>query len=337
MSIKRWDFFRYSLRPRHVIGAVASSRPREGSLIRIEWSDGLCGYADLFPWPEYGDPDIESLLRDFHSGRSSVLLERCVELARHDAQARFEKRNLLQGLPLVRHHFLIADVSQVSTSHLNEIQNQGFRSVKVKCGRDPRAELFLIRELINTHELGVRLDFNSRSNPEQFGAFLDQLNSRELSNIEFVEDPFPYEAHLWRRFSPHVPLALDHEFNKVNWIEFRKESTVPFQVVVLKPARQKIEMILGQIPQSLKLVFTNSLDHSVGQMHAIAVAAQYKARQPERCLEMGGLIEGIYEPDPFSSRLQRENAVLLPVEGTGVGFDDLLRDLKWMPMEELAL
>lgn len=336
MSIKRWDFFRYSLHPLHVIGAVASSRPREGSLIRIEWSDGLFGYGDLFPWPEYGDPDIESLLRNFHLGRQTVLLERCVELARHDAQARFEKRNLLQGLPLLRHHFLIADVLQVSTAYLNEIQSQGFRSVKIKCGLDPKAELFLIRELINTYGFWVRLDFNSRSNPEHFGAFLDQLNSRELSQIEFVEDPFPYEAHLWRRFSSRVPLALDHEFDKVDWAEFRKEVIAPFQVVVLKPARQRIDVILGQIPESLQLVFTNSLDHSVGQMHAIAVAAQYKALQPERCLEMGGLIEGVYEPDVFSSRLQRDAAVLLPAQGTGVGFDDLLRDLNWIPMEELA-
>ena len=66
------------------------------------------------------------------------------------------------------------------------------------------------------------------------------------------------------------------------------------------------------------------MDHPVGQFFAAYVAATH--RVSARC---GLFTHALYEPDAFIERIRAEGAQLLPPDGTGIGFDDLLEDLPW--------
>jgi hypothetical protein len=43
----------------------------------------------------------------------------------------------------------------------------------------------------------------------------------------------------------------------------------------------------------------------------------------------GILSHHVFEPNTFSERLQQQGAVLVPPQGTGIGYDDLLETLDW--------
>ena len=49
-------------------------------------------------------------------------------------------------------------------------------------------------------------------------------------------------------------------------------------------------------------------------------------RSAARC---GLFTHVLYEPDPFLERIRSEGMRLVPPEGTGVGFDDLLEAIPW--------
>ena len=110
--LKIWHS-RYELHPVTQIGAIASSDPRQGALLKVEWPDGKIGYGDIFPWPELGDVDIDTQLIALSQGRITHLMEQTISLALRDAEFRAEKRNAFQGLPRVKNHFLVNDVSRI--------------------------------------------------------------------------------------------------------------------------------------------------------------------------------------------------------------------------------
>jgi O-succinylbenzoate synthase len=154
---------------------------------------------------------------------------------------------------------------------------------------------------------GVRLrfDFNARLTPEQFLMIAEGLPG---DRIDFVEDPCPYDGGTWSalRQATGLRLALDR---------FVAEEGV--DVLVVKPAIQ-------DIPDTNKeLVITSYMDHPVGQFGAAYFAALHPSR---RC---GLFTHVLYEPEAFIEMIRSDGARLLPPEGTGVGFDDLLARLPW--------
>lgn len=151
----------------------------------------------------------------------------------------------------------------------------------------------------------IRIDFNARLSSAEFLRVAETLPKER---IDFIEDPCPYDERLWRSLRVHtgLRLALDRFVGAAD-------------VLVHKPALHvSFPRFDGEV------VVTSYMDHPVGQFFAAYVAATNEVSA--RC---GLFTHALYEPDAFIDRIRADGARLLPPEGTGVGFDDLLEDLPW--------
>jgi O-succinylbenzoate synthase len=151
----------------------------------------------------------------------------------------------------------------------------------------------------------LRIDFNGRLRPEEF-IYMAEALPRE--RVDFVEDPCPYDGPTWSalRQSTGLRLALD-----------RGVAEEGVDVLVVKPAVQ-------EWPETAKeIVVTSYMDHPVGQLCAAYVAAIHD-------VGLCGLFTHVlYEPNEFIERMHADGARLLPPQGTGIGFDDLLEAIPW--------
>lgn len=151
----------------------------------------------------------------------------------------------------------------------------------------------------------MRIDFNARLTPSEFLRVAETLPKER---IDFIEDPCPYDAAVWAslREQTGLRLALDR---------FEGVADVLVHKPALPPAFPRFD---GEV------VVTSYMDHPVGQFFAAYVAAT------NRVSARNGLCTHVlYEPDAFIERIRMDGARLLPPEGTGIGFDDLLAELSW--------
>lgn len=244
---------------------------REGALLKVQFDCGA-GYADCFPWQELGDAALDEQLRD----PSHPLIKRSLELARIDAEARALKVNLFENLPLPSSYELITlpCITQAPV-------------VKIKMRSNPAP----LVHFLQNNPSRVRLDFNNRLTPELFGRFLEQV---DLSRIDYVEDPYPFDAS-WSQWP--VKLAIDRDSHLYT------DAKVDFFIV--KPALQDLSAFQHVLD---RVVVTSYLSHPVGTAHAIYQAAKWQIKN------LCGLSTPSFVP------------------GTGIGFDQYLSALDWRPL-----
>lgn len=330
--IQFW-FSKYELQPLMGIGAVAGSKPRVGALFKIQWPNKLIGYADLHPWPELGDHELDVHIDALRAGKLSQLMEQTIWLARRDAEAREARTHLLTGLPKVKNHFLLNDYSKLSDAMLKEMKSSGYTILKVKVGKmiDEESQ-FILKTIRQNTWLSIRLDFNAKVDFSRFERFMTPFTKQDLTKLEFVEDPIPWNPEQWTEAAKLAPLAIDNEIDKLDLETFKEPS---FKVVVLKPARQDVEKVMKFVSRlNLKAVVTSSLDHPVGVIHAAAVAGHYKKLLPNTMLDSGCLSLRTYKPNEFTSRIQAVGPFIQSVPGFGVGFDELLGKIEWTPLKK---
>ena len=294
----------------YILRGKSSFGNREGALLRFEFPDGEIGYADCHPWEEWGDLPLKQQLALLRKGIFTPLTGRSMILAQRDSEARAEEQNLFSGLTIPESHWLMGSSSDPIP--------EGFSRLKLKVGKRPTEEIPELNGLFHRLPEGVkvRLDFNARLSQEEFEAYLRAIDVG-LDKIDFIEDPFPYERRAWEEVQGRhkLDLACDHLSDQ------RLDDTGSYRVVVLKTAVQS-ERPFRNV-EGCRLVVTSYLDHPVGQLGAALVAA---GLQTDYC---GLLSHNVYQTNPFSERLQTRGAVLVPPEGTGIGFDTLLRDQPW--------
>jgi o-succinylbenzoate synthase len=157
----------------------------------------------------------------------------------------------------------------------------------------------------------LRIDFNRSLSPEAFMMIAEGLPAER---VDFVEDPCEYDAAVWTalREQTGLRLALDRPSE---YGGLPPRSAV--DVLVVKPA-------IEDVPQdSREIVITSYMDHPVGQFGAAYFAAKFGSA---RC---GLFTHVLFQANEFIDRIRSDGARLLPPEGTGVGFDDLLERLPW--------
>lgn len=157
----------------------------------------------------------------------------------------------------------------------------------------------------------LRIDFNRSLSAE---AFLMIAEGLPHERIDFIEDPCDYDPAVWGalREQTGLRLALDRssEYGGVPPI-------AAVDVLVIKPA-------IEEVPEDAReKVITSYMDHPVGQFGAAYFAAKFGSA---RC---GLFTHVLFEPNEFIERIRADGARLLPPDGTGVGFDDLLERLPW--------
>jgi O-succinylbenzoate synthase len=173
---------------------------------------------------------------------------------------------------------------------------EGFHTVKLKSAERIPADV------------RVRIDFNARLSEREFLNVAERL-PRE--RVDFIEDPCPYDERVWRTLRETTGLRLALDRGVANEGEF--------DVLVHKPALE-----VTWPPFAGEIVVTSYMDHPVGQLGAAYVAASR-----EVTTTCGLFTHVLYENDAFIERMTAVGPRLLPPEGTGVGFDDLLEGLPW--------
>jgi O-succinylbenzoate synthase len=324
----------YQLTPKKKLGSHASANPRKGALLRCTFSDSLVGYGDCFPWPELGDDPLEVQLNKLVEGTPTTLTQQTLEFARLDAAARSSNLSLLSSKIPLSNHFLLTHFEALQEDEIRSAWNRGFRSIKLKVGMDPEREAKHLRNLgplLRSLQIKVRLDFNGSLTPSGLDHFLTIL-SPELEIVDFIEDPFPYEASFWilAQEKWKVRLALDR-VSESDLLNLKKGT---FSVLVIKPAIQDWKK-MAEIAKALdvSIVITSYLDHPIGQSCAQWVALQLK-ETPSLKIETCGINSHLaYETNAFSTNLLTGpffgRSVGSSLTDTGWGFDDLVASLNW--------
>jgi len=173
------DYWKYELKPKRRLSAIAAEGSRRGALIRI---DG--GYADIHPWPELGDATLDEQLAMLARGETTPLTRASLKFADIDRAARRDERSLFDGLTIPPSHWPGPDPPG------------GFDTVKLK-------SIDRIPEHVR-----LRIDFNATLTPEEFVRIAATLPRQR---IDFIEDPCPYDAATWTdlRARTGLRLALD--------------------------------------------------------------------------------------------------------------------------------
>jgi O-succinylbenzoate synthase len=276
---------RYQLVPRRALSPLAGAKPREGALLRV---DG--GYADLHPWPELGDAPLDEQLTRLARGEPTAQVRASLRFAALDADARTRGVSLFEGLAIPESHWPGDDPPPA------------FDTIKIKdaplWGRPPAGRA------AGRRPARVRIDFNARLSADEFARIAETLPKEQ---IDFIEDPCPYDERVWRELRERtgLRLALDRFEGKAD-------------VLIHKPA------LGAKFPKHDDVVVTSYMDHPIGQFGAAYVAATHDVNP--RC---GLFTHVLYEPDAFLERIESDGARLLPPRGTGIGFDDLLETLSW--------
>ena len=326
------DYFRYFLTPVSSIGAIANANPRKGALLKIEWTNGLVGYSDCFPWTELGDLDLDGQLKGLQQGRITSVMEQSIWLARRDAEQRGNAKGAFSGLPKIKNHYLVQDYLKFPNEEIDNLRKIGYTTIKFKFGRDIEAEAKWLEAFLKKYSFSVRLDFNSKLNYAKFVKFCEVLSPASKSKIEFVEDPFPWNYEDWLMAANFLPLALDHEFDSFKRDPIERDSA-PFKIVIVKPARQNLDKVMEVVNRfGLKFVVTNCLEHVIGQLQALALASDLKKKYPNQMLDPGCLSLNVYEKYEFLDLIPNKGPIYEPRTEGGIGFDEVLKRQRWKPV-----
>jgi o-succinylbenzoate synthase len=310
----------YTLRSRGALNAVSRRREFNGALIRLEGGVGC-----LHPWPEFGDAAIEQQLEVLRQGGTSKVIERALRMATVDGEARRRGASLFAGLEIPPCHYSW-DQNQPGKPQMERVVEEGWRAIKTKGSADlmtTQRSLESLVALMGNAAVKLRVDFNSCLREEAFCEFMEQMAPQVRERLDFVEDPFPYEAGRWREVGERfgVRLALDKQL---------RGAREGFDVAVLKPGRREWREMTDDLPKAVRVVMTSAMDHAIGQSFA-AYEAALAWRELEGRMDLCGLCtEHLFERDAFFERLSsRAGRLEVDRKGTGLGFDEVIDKLKW--------
>ncbi|MBE2179143.1 MAG: hypothetical protein IAE97_01545 [Chthoniobacterales bacterium] len=304
----------------------AATEARRGCLLKIEFDDGAVGHADLHPWTEFGHPALAGHLSSLLGSTPTAMVSLALRHARTDAAARRAGVSLFKGLPGVRSHALFTDWTKAPRSEFQQCADAGYTSVKLKVGRSPAEEAAALNSLADL-PLRWRLDANALFPEADFRRWLDLLNPHVRAQIEFLEDPFPYEPAAWSATAQVIPLALDWQL---------PDTPPPWPgapLVVLKPSCQDAFTLAADAARAgTDIIVTHSMDHPLGRATALWTAMRLRQRHGDLVREGGLQAAGLYAADNFSDCLPERGPQVSFPEGTGFGFDGLLAELEWQPL-----
>ena len=199
--------WRYELKPRRPLSALAGARTRHGALIRTE-----SGFADVHPWPELGDATLDEQLARLANGETTALTAASLRLAKLDGEARERGISLFEDVTIPDSHWPGPDPPP------------SFDTAKIKWSAGVPAAVFRLR-----------IDFNAMLTAAEFEQIAKTL---PRDRIDFIEDPCPYDAATWRALRDRTGqrLALDRQF-----------ADDGVDVLVVKPAIQEVPQTTKEI------------------------------------------------------------------------------------------
>ncbi len=302
-------------------GVSGSGRERSGSLLRVSWGDGAVGFADLHTWPEVGQPSVHELLQQ----QSGKLWDLALQASRRDAKARATKAALPRS---ARQHRLWMSTWDLSVGRLIQTRRDGFGAIKLKLDAgDLPAEARRLAALVGWwgDELRLRLDLNSRGEPDALARFLWSLPCRLRELIDYIEDPFPFAAASWQSFAAceGVSLAWDQPT-----LAKSSDSIEEAEVAAREQAFVRIWKPLWEsepIDPWQRVVVTSSLGHPLGSLWAASEATRKAPAEIHGCAS-----HLVYKALPGFEVRMCGDRLAEPERGTsGLGFEASLARLVW--------
>ncbi len=281
---------------------------KQGFLLKMRTSEFEEGYADIFPWSEFGDPDpkeIPQLLRQ--DSKTYPLLQRSLYFAEKDGRARVEKKSLGREQK-IKNHYLVENIDDQTREEIQKALQKGFDRFKLKVGRDWIQERLLLQNM--SPILGSakwRLDCNLRGHEIDWN-FLETFREQ----IEFIEDPFPEP----RKWSKNWPWAYDQPQFGIDQVNVRWQ--------ILKPAKQSF----NKLDKNQNTVVTSYMDHPIGIAHSLAESQENISQSHD----FGFMSFSLYKETPFHKHFKSDGPWLWTEPESGIGFTDLLRQQHWMAL-----
>lgn len=291
---------------------------RHGALLKVEFTDGKTGHADLHPWPEKGEASLNTHLEKLRKMEFTNLCSRAVVIAREEAEALAKGMNKLGFLKIPLSHYMVSDIE-----NFYEVEapiDQGFRTFKVKLNYPLKRQTQKLSDLMQALGFSIkwRLDFHINLNKQQWEQWTKEcLVNIDPEYLDFIEAPFDYQENFWLKNKKH-PLALD---------VWGRENTLPVSTLVWKSSRKNPKELFKKWSLFKRVVFTHSLSHPLDQVSSAYFAARFYRVQP-RLTEVCGLVQkDVYEKQDFT--LPDQGPFFPCLSDPGWGFSSLLNQLSW--------
>lgn len=272
MKIVAADWLPYRLPFKH---AWQSARglltEREGALLRLQTDDGLTGWGDAAPLPEFGISEAST--REF--------AEECAQLDLAAQRTGINLTNWLSGEPApesVTVNAVLGSFFSLEPDAIAKAVTAGFKILKLKVGLQPVAEeIRQIQLLSSTLPPGIRwrLDANAAWSAVDARTFI--CATRQLP-VEGLEEPLREPSHHGLRelqaLAP-FPLAIDESTHLLDRNFWPAPSV---QRLIIKPARHggllaSIELALRARAAGLEVIITSSLESACGLTACAHLAA----------------------------------------------------------------
>jgi len=289
------------LRLRHTL-----IRERRGALVRLEDSDGRCGFGEIAPFPSPGRDALLRMIRTWRPLQTDLFQRTTFDLSSLDAllapldtldlkpAMRIGVQSALvtlaaairgttpaaflasQPLPCFTVNRLVTDVNALAAYRFSE--RQPVEVIKIKVGnrewREERAALLRFLERC-PRNVRIRLDANRSWQPEQARAFLSGIDHTQIA---YIEEPLAEEAELEALYrETGVAYAWDES---VLTRTFPDRFPDGLAAVVLKPTflgdmRRVRAWALKARTENRRVVFTSVFESGLGLRNVAVMASAW--------------------------------------------------------------
>ncbi len=267
-------------------------------VVRLFADNGGEGVGEAVPLPGYSHETKKSIISDLHSVLADVVGLECDDLEdlllERIPKSPFAMSALMTANEFASAVITIPPIIQVPIlgavsaalgekevlQKVLEFYSEGFRTIKLKVGRDinedRRVSLLLLNEL--PEDVRIRIDANQAYSLDQAYQLVKTLDHPRNNLVELLEQPFGIdEWGVFKEFASnvsHVPLMLDESI--VNDSDIEKAADVGADLVKLKLFKQRGINGLKQLAQKainsgMKVVLGNGVASDLGNI-AEAVA-----------------------------------------------------------------
>lgn len=244
---------------------------RQGRLLRLQSADGLTGWGDCAPLPEFGISEASA----------TAFAEECAHLDLIAQQAGLPLNAWLSGEPPVGNLTVnrnFGPILKCSVEALVDAANAGFSILKLKVGGAPLCdEIAALHRLAKSlpTELRLRLDANRAWNFAEAQSFIAACAGLPIEGLEEpLAEPTP-DLLQKLQSTAAFPLAIDESIHLLDTHFFRHP---PVGRIVIKPARHggllaSIELALRARASGLEVIVTSSLESACGLLACAHLAA----------------------------------------------------------------
>lgn len=315
----------------------------EGLLLQLK-IDGVSGYASIHPWISLGYAPVVEQIQLLQNNCPTTQMKVALELARKDAHSRVEKKGGIQFLPEIKNHFLFLDASlsldQLKTRlkifNPDKSSNNVIAKWKISPSQTEAAIDLLNGAADQFPQLYWRLDANSLFNFSEIISFWDRLGKKAHQQIQFIEDPCPYDRSHWNFLeNRNIPLAIDFEVERWKKSDIEVSPTQSRKTVfVLKPEIQEMSFWHSWLKVNPHpFLLTSYLGHPVGMLHALWEAETFYRELPQH-LQVCGLnlslsTNQLQKLWPSIHQNECNGNCWQGVPGFGIGETSKLEELEW--------